>query len=1087
MENILKRLNNEQIEAVKTVEGPVLILAGAGSGKTTVLTSRIAYMIREKGIYPSSILAITFTNKAAGEMRERVKRLIGNEANSMWISTFHSACVRILRREIDKIGYNSNFAIYDSDDQKVLIRICMKELSINDKDITDREIIGKIGDAKDRLISADEFKRENGGNFRQNKIADVYLLYEKKKKGFNALDFDDLIIKTVELFINNKEVLDFYRRKFKYIMVDEYQDTNHAQYKLVNLLSSEHKNICVVGDDDQCLPEGTLLQGEAGPIKVEEIKEGNNIICASGNGETAFGEIDIIKKREYSGKLVKVTTKSGKVIKATPYHITFSRINVIPDAFYVYLMYKKNMGYRIGQTHAVRSRNGELVNGISVRLNGEQGDKIWILKVCRNKNDASYFEQYYSVKYGIPTAVFNARGRRINLSQEQIIKLFKEINTYEAADRLMGDNFLDFNYPHHFSSSVIRGETIRQIVNLSFFSGKKSMERKYYSHRISLNTSGEIKQNLFKDAGFPVRDGQRNTWRIETERVNYDEAEEYAKKITSLDTDLEIIRKAKLTCDKNFYYMPIGSLREGMSIAVREDNRIVEEIIEKVEIEDYQGFVYDFSVSDLRQYIASDIVMHNCIYEWRGADINNILDFEKDYKNAKVIKLEENYRSYGNILKAANSVIKNNTNRKGKSLRTEAADGEKISYFRAENDKDEVRYVTSEILRLKDEGKSFGDIAVLYRTNAQSRLFEEGFLNSVPYKLIGGTRFYERREIKDILSYLKLINNPLDDIGLKRIINVPKRNIGDTTVSKIEEYAKELELSLYNALLDVDSIPGLTPRSVTSANKFLSLINSFIKIKEDMKVSELIKSIINDTGYMESLQKSSLVEDKSRIENIEELVTSAVQFEESSEDKSLAKYLEDITLVADVDKYDENADAVTLMTLHSAKGLEFPVVFMAGMENGVFPGNKSFSAGSEMEESRRLCYVGITRAKERLYLTGAEMRMTYGRCEYHSESDFILEIPKNLIEQAEIRKMVRPEISRKKLFEPDFRAYVNKNTEKRLEENEVKIGSKVKHKIFGKGTVITIDKSSGSTKLKIAFENMGIKDLILDMAPMELI
>jgi len=727
MENIFKRLNKEQIEAVKTVEGPVLILAGAGSGKTTVLTSRIAYMIREKNIYPSSILAITFTNKAAGEMKERVKRIIGEEADRMWISTFHSACVRILRRDIDKIGYNSNFAIYDSDDQRVLIRDCMKELSINDKDITDREIIGKIGEAKDRLISADEFKRTNSGNFRTNKIADVYLLYEKKKKGFNALDFDDLIIKTVDLFNKNKEVLDFYRRKFKYVMVDEYQDTNHAQYKLVNLLSQEHKNICVVGDDDQC------------------------------------------------------------------------------------------------------------------------------------------------------------------------------------------------------------------------------------------------------------------------------------------------------------------------------------------------------------------------IYEWRGADINNILDFEKDYKNAKVIKLEENYRSYGNILKAANSVIQHNTNRKGKALRTEAEDGEKLRYFRAESDKDEARFVASEILRLKDEGKSFGDIAVLYRTNAQSRLFEECFINSIPYKLIGGTRFYERREIKDILSYLKLINNPLDDISLKRIINVPKRNIGDTTVQKIQEYANELELSLYNALLDVDSIPGLSGRSVTSVNKFLSLINSFIKIKEDMKVSDLIKSIINDSGYLDCLQKSTLVEDRARIENIEELVTSAVQFEESSEDQSLEKYLEDITLVADVDKYDEDADAVTLMTLHSAKGLEFPIVFMAGMENGVFPGNKSFSMESEMEESRRLCYVGITRAKERLYLTGAEMRMQYGRHEFHSESDFILEIPKDLIEQALQRKIAKPVINKRVTFEPDFKSYLNKNTENRLEESQVKIGSKVKHKLFGKGTVITIDKSTGSTKLKIAFENMGIKDLILDMAPLELI
>lgn len=726
MEDLLKNLNKEQLEAVKTIEGPLLILAGAGSGKTTVITKRIAYMILEKKIYSSSILALTFTNKAAKEMKERVRRLIGDEVNSMWIATFHSACVRILRREIQKLGYNTNFAIYDADDQRVLIRDCMKEVNINDKDITDREILGKIGEAKDRLITAEKFKRENEGNFRLNKVADVYLLYEKKKKKNNSLDFDDLIIKTVELFSKNEDILDFYRRKFKYLMVDEYQDTNHAQYTLINLLAKEHKNICVVGDDDQC------------------------------------------------------------------------------------------------------------------------------------------------------------------------------------------------------------------------------------------------------------------------------------------------------------------------------------------------------------------------IYEWRGADINNILDFEKDYKNSKVIKLEENYRSYGNILKAANSVIKYNNNRKGKNLRTEAVDGEKIKFYKGENDKDEVRFVKSEILRLVDEGKNFKDIAVLYRTNAQSRLFEEGFLNSVPYRLVGGTRFYERKEIKDVLAYLRLINNPLDDISLKRIINVPRRNIGGTTLDKIMEYAREMELSLYNALLDVDSIPGLTARGAASVNKFLDLINSFIKIKEGLKVSDIINSLLKETGYLEMLSKSELIEDRSRVENLEELVSSAVQFEDESEDVSLNKYLEDITLYAEVDKYDEDANVVTLMTLHSAKGLEFPVVFMVGMENGVFPGNRSFTMESEMEESRRLCYVGITRAKEQLYLTCASCRMLYGRIEYHSESDFMQEIPKDLLEEGKVKRIVRVEEKRKTFIEPDYNSYKIKSEKKRVVEGDILIGTKVRHDKFGVGTVIIIDKSSGSVKLKIAFENMGIKDLILDMAPLEL-
>ncbi|CAB1262351.1 DNA helicase PcrA [Clostridium sp. MT-14] len=738
-------LNREQYEAVAAVDGPLLILAGAGSGKTRVLTYRVAHMIKDLNIYPSKILAITFTNKAAGEMKDRIKELVGDEVEGMWISTFHSSCVRILRREIDKLGYNKNFAIYDSYDQKVLIKQCMEELNINDKDITDREIINKISGQKDILVSPEQFKRENEGNFRINKIADVYLLYQKKLKDNNALDFDDLIYKTVQLFKEHPDVLEFYQRKFEYIMVDEYQDTNRSQYEFVKLLAQGHKNICVVGDDDQC------------------------------------------------------------------------------------------------------------------------------------------------------------------------------------------------------------------------------------------------------------------------------------------------------------------------------------------------------------------------IYAWRGADVRNILDFEQDYPNAKVIKLEQNYRSKGNILKAANDVISNNSNRKKKVLRTESENGDKIKLYRAYSDLEEGRYVAFKIRDMvnRDEKRQYKDFAVLYRTNAQSRIFEDAFMKSnIPYRIIGGLKFYDRKEIKDIMAYLKFINNPLDDISLRRIINVPKRNIGDSTVQKIQGFANSMEESLYNVILDVDEVSNLSKRSINSIKKFVSIINSFIKSRDKIPVSSLIREILDITGYLDELKDSKEADSISRVENLKELVSAASEFETTSEDTSLSAFLEKVTLVSDIDNFDDNADSVVLMTVHSAKGLEFPVVFMVGMENGIFPGMQSLDSAKEMEESRRLCYVGITRAKEQLYMTSAETRRVFGRTVSYQQSDFVDEISRELKEYDTVKENNINSYSNRVLNNNAFlwkKKAVSSNLseaagisaerdvpgDKYLKPEGIKEGIKVRHSKFGVGTIVSISKSGSDIKLTIVFDKMGIKNLMYGIVPLE--
>lgn len=1110
-------LNKEQYEGATTIEGQVLILAGAGSGKTRVLTHRIAHMVEDLNIAPYNILAITFTNKAAKEMKDRVRALIGECAENMWISTFHSTCVKILRREIDKIGYKSSFTIYDSSDQKTLVKECMKTVNINDKDISEQEIISKIGKAKDRMQTARSFKLENESNFRENKIADVYEMYQKRLKENNALDFDDLIFKTVELFKSNPETLEFYQRKFKYIMVDEYQDTNGAQYELVKLLASKYKNICVVGDDDQCLVEGTMVSTENKDVEIEKLMKEDLVRVASGNGETSLLKISDINKKKYCGKIVKITTKNNRVIKATPNHISFGKISLEEDKYYVYLMYKSGFGYRIGQTSSVRSRDDRDASGLAVRLNGEQADKMWIIKVCDTKGDATYYEQYYSVKYGIPTIVFNSRGRNITISQEQIEKMFKEIDTINAAEKLMEDEFLYNEYPHHLSNAVIRGDSIRKRVNLSFFGGKKSVQRGIYSHRIGLNSSGDDSKNKFIEAGFNVRDGQRNTYRVETERALYDEAEEFARKLSMVEENFEILKKAKLSNNKSFMFMPIGSFKPGMSIAVQDNEKIEEDIVISVELEDYDGYVYDLNIDNARNYIANGIVVHNCIYQWRGADIKNILDFEKDYPDAKVIKLEQNYRSKGNILNAANVVIVNNSNRKSKALRTEQELGSKIKVYRAYSDSDEGDFVGKQILDIrKNEDKKYNDFAILYRTNAQSRIFEESFRRKgIPYKIVGGTRFYDRKEIKDILAYLKVLINPQDDISIRRIINVPKRSIGDATVNKIQDFADSFELNMWDALSEVRSIPTLTPRNVSCIDPFVQLMENLMILSETTPVSMLIETILEDTGYMDQLKKSNEIEDKSRIENLKELVSDAVDFEKNSEDKSLSAYLEKVSLVQDTDKIEDEDDSVVLMTVHSAKGLEFPVVFMVGMENGIFPGSASFEKESEMEESRRLCYVGITRAKEILFMTSAEVRRVFGKTVAYSQSDFINEIKPDLKEYVSVEKTGiksresfinkssynNPHSLRNNMTRTVSGSGLNASRPNSIGSSsignvysgeyisvaEATMGRKVMHEKFGVGTIVSVQNSGDDKKLTIAFDKQGVKVLLLSFAKLKMI
>ena len=738
--SIYDTLNEQQREAVYCTDGPLLILAGAGSGKTRVLTHRIAYLIEEKGVNPWNILAITFTNKAAAEMRERVDNLVGFGSESIWVSTFHSTCVRILRRHIDRLGYDTNFTIYDTDDQKTLMKDVCKLVQIDTKVYKERNLLAAISAAKNEMISAQEYVLNAQGDFGKEKIARVYEEYEKQMHANNALDFDDLLVKTVQLFQTQPDVLENYQERFRYIMVDEYQDTNTVQFQLVSLLAGKYRNLCVVGDDDQS------------------------------------------------------------------------------------------------------------------------------------------------------------------------------------------------------------------------------------------------------------------------------------------------------------------------------------------------------------------------IYKFRGANIQNILNFEQEFPDATVIKLEQNYRSTGNILDAANAVISNNAGRKDKRLWTDNGEGEKLKFCQFDTGYDEAEYIADDIEEEVRSGASYHDHAILYRTNAQSRLFEERFVaQNIPYKIVGGVNFYARREIKDVLAYLKTIDNGKDDLAVRRIINVPKRGIGLTTINRIQESAVSRDIGFYDALQGLDLIPGVA-RGAAKLEGFVALIEYFKGIAENLSLSDLLQEVIDKTGYIESLEAEGKEEAETRIENIDELRSKVAVYEESCLDRdekpTLSGFLEEVALVADIDSLDEEQDYVVLMTLHSAKGLEFPHVYLAGMEDGLFPSYMTVTSDDieDMEEERRLCYVGITRAEQKLTLTSAMRRMVRGETQYNKVSRFMHEIPTELLENGRRSSNMfeeKREIPRQNAYTQAKQAFQTKafaaaapkqfavSKEKGLDYG---VGDRVRHMKFGEGTVTQITEGGRDFEVTVEFDTAGVKKMFAGFA-----
>jgi DNA helicase-2/ATP-dependent DNA helicase PcrA len=1083
---LLDGLNPAQEDAVVHRGGPLLVVAGAGSGKTRVLTHRIAHLIDE-GMSPFEILAITFTNKAAAEMKDRVGHLVGPVAERMWVSTFHAACVRILRRDAERLGFPARFSIYDQADAVRLTGYVLRDLNLDPKRFPPRSVHAAISSAKNDNVDAAAYAEQATQIF-ERRIADVYTEYQKRLLVAGAMDFDDLLMRTVELLRSHPEVLADWRRRFGHVLVDEYQDTNPVQNELVLLLAEEHRQVTVVGDSDQCLPPGTLVETPDGPRPIETLEKGDLVLGTGGGSELVARPVAHIHRSHHRGRRYRVTA-GGRTIEGTPHHIVPARLALDPDHHVVYLMYRHDRGYRVGQTKAMRSMNGRLDLGLRVRCNQEHADKAWILKVVPTAAEASWWEAWFAATYGLPTACFHATGRRLAMTEADLARLFAEVDTFTGAKQLFDDLDLHDEFPHHRPQN---GRN-RQTLNLTMFSDHRHGEVGY--HRIQWCSNRDDVAARLREAGHRVRPGRSDSVRVETSRKEYRRAVDDAVHL-AWDGGLEIARRAMI--DGTLHtFQPLSHLRPGMAVKVAGPAGLEDAVVDEVEVVEGDGDVYDLEVDDIHTYVADGMLVHNSIYRFRGADIRNILEFEEAFPDASVVVLEQNYRSSQSILDAANAVIAKNVGRKPKELWTDQGPGHPIVRYHADDESDEAQFVANEIARLHDhEHVRYDEIAVFYRTNSQSRVLEEFLLRvGIPYKVVGGTRFYDRREVKDAIAYLRAIVNPTDEVSVKRVINVPKRGVGDSSIGKLDAWATATGESFDQAVLRFDEA-GVSGRAATGIEKFLVMTQAIRDL--DAGPATILEEALERSGYLEELQAERSVEAEGRLENLSELVGMAREYE------TVDDFLEQISLVSDTDELGDDESTVTLMTLHSAKGLEYPVVFVIGMEDGVFPHIRSLGEPHELEEERRLAYVGITRAMQRLYLTNAWSRMLHGTTQYNPPSRFLDEIPAELVEERGGSRMLRgrrergddtagrtfggsgrsPEAGRDHIVEQAISAGRGP-TPSGAEAIGLKVGDDVRHNQWGEGVVIDIEGSGDKAEASVHFPSVGEKRLLLSWAPLE--
>ena len=1087
--DLLSGLNPSQLEAVTHDEGPLLVVAGAGSGKTRVLTHRIAWLIAERGVSPFEILAITFTNKAAEEMKTRVARLVGPVAQKMWVSTFHSACVRILRRDAAALGYPSSFTIYDEADAVRLTGYVLRDLNVDSKKFPPRSVHAAISAAKNDLVGPGAY-HDAARTIFEKRIAEVYREYQQRLHQAGAMDFDDLLNQTVGLLRSHPDVLERYRQRFKHVLVDEYQDTNRAQNEIVLLIAGQHRNVCIVGDADQCLPPGTAIDTPAGRRPIEQLREGEHVLGVGASGRLTAARIAAVHGSRYAGRLYRVEA-DGEALRGTPHHIVPARVEVVGDQHAVHLVYRADRGYRVGSTPEVRSdTDGEQAVGIPVGPDHEHADKVWLLRTCTTHSEAAYWEAWFAATYGLPTACFDPVGGRPAMDETLLERLYLGLDTATGAKRLMDDLDLHPEFPHHRTGTGARGQGL-DLLDLTMFGDHRSGEIGHHRIRWS-STRPEIVERLER-AGLEVRAGASGSTPFEVSCESYHSALVAARLVAEM-SGMEIDRHLAVR-GTIYRFTPLSHLRPGMRVLVGRAGEVAEATVDRVEVEEYDGPVYDLEVDPTHTYVADGVLVHNSIYKFRGADMRNILEFEDAYPDATVVLLEQNYRSTQTILDAANAVIANNLGRKPKQLWTDSGAGDHIVRYQADDEHDEAAWVVAEMGRLHDGGSHrWGDMAVFYRTNAQSRVLEEELARrGVPYKVVGGTRFYDRREIKDALAYLRAAVNPADEISVKRVLNVPKRGVGDTTVGRVDAWATAHGLTFHDGLERADEA-GVSGRSVRGIESFLELLRQLRTRLADGPAA-VLQHALDASGYLAELEAEHSIEAQGRLENLAELVGHAREIEDVN------TFLEQVSLVADTDDLTDDDSSVLLMTLHSAKGLEFPAVFLIGLEDGVFPHLRSIGEPAELEEERRLCYVGVTRARERLYLTHAWCRTLFGSTQYNPPSRFLDEVPAELVTEVDNgRRSTRRSRGTWRSDDTDGRIFGFGGRERIVESAMtprtpppstgaeglgLRSGDDVRHKSWGEGVVLEVTGAGDKAEAVVRFPDVGEKRLLLCWAPLE--
>jgi DNA helicase-2/ATP-dependent DNA helicase PcrA len=1070
---IVGGLNDAQRAAVTAPLAPTLVLAGAGSGKTRVLTHRVAWLVQVENVSPHGILAVTFTNKAAGEMRGRIESLLQTPSAPLWVGTFHGIAHRLLRIHWRDANLPQAFQIMDSEDQLRAIRKLLKSLDLDESRWIPKEIMWFINARKDEGLRAKHLKDDGDPTRRQ--FIRLYEQYQEQCERSGVVDFAELQLRAFELWRDRPEILAHYRSRFRHVLIDEFQDTNTIQYAWLKLLAGSDGLPFAVGDDDQCVAEGTLITMSDGARKpVENIRPGDYVLSAHGTRDFRPAMVTERFVRQRHGRMIRLHMRSGKIITSTPQHTHFAGylLGETPQTYFLYLMHKEGVGYRLGTSQVYTKGQLKHLVGFKQRALQEHADAAWIIRTHANENEARLDEMLTSLRYGLPTLPFVPRkGKALNglvHDPAYIDRVFNSLDTVSAAERLLTDSGLDPDRPHHVPRS--RNSKRRNIVITLCGDRRGSTPM----HRISIVGVDPRDRGILEALGLSIRPAKLagKSWRFETCRKDFGEVMTIARRIREHLDDVRYVLQGQVL-GRSLPFITAASIRCGMVMAAECGDY---DVVERIEEEEFSGDVYDLNIAGTHNFVANGIVTHNSIYRWRGARVENLHQFRRDYPNVQLFRLEQNYRSTGNILAAANALIANNNGRLGKNLWTAGEHGEPVKLYAAFNERDEADFVINRIREWIYKGGRRSDCAILYRSNAQSRTFEEALITArIPYRVYGGLRFFERAEIKDALAYLRLIFSRADDASFERVVNLPARGIGAKTLDTIRNYARANTCTMWEAA--GACIQELGARTGQNLHGFMLLIEQLDKQIRPLPLHEQVDHVINASGLLAHYQQERGDRGEARVENLNELVSAARGYEPDADSEALplASFLAHAVLESGEDQADAWEDCVQMMTLHSAKGLEFPVVFLCGMEDGLFPHTRSITDIEGLEEERRLCYVGATRAMKQLFLTYAEQRRLHGVDSYGTPSRFIREIPAELLEE------VRPRIQVSRPVYMPKRGTVEEDPA----PGGIRLGQRVRHGKFGEGVILNLQGQGSHAQVQVNFERQGTKWLMLAYANLE--